>query len=88
MGISKRKGPMGHTIKDYWPDNTENKMYFANSYCLTVEQIIFIAQSKWPDTSLDNITIEAERIQTSCLGYDLYDPSDWTDFIVITNTDL
>ena len=77
MGISH-----DGSIKNYWPDNTETTMYICCAY--TFDDIIEQAKNHFGnDINLDEITIRSERIHTSCLTYDLYDTSDYTDFIVV-----
>lgn len=77
---------MGYTwhrdIKDFWPDDTENEFYLTGDSNL--EHIIELAKEKFgADISLDDISIRSEYIHTSCLTYDQYDPSDYTNFIVV-----
>ena len=70
------------------PDDDENTIYLKNSNWITLADIIYIVQSKWPELSdldsLESINISAENIHTDCLGYDLHDSGDYTNFIVIT----
>ena len=72
----------------FWPDDDENTIYLEDCRWITLFDIIYIVRSKWPELSdldsLDSINISAENIHTDCLGYDLHDPSDYTNFIVIT----
>ena len=72
----------------FWPDDDENTIYLENSRWITLFDIIYIVRSKWPELSdldsLDSISINAENIHTDCLEYDLHDPSDYTNFIVLT----
>ena len=75
----------GGNIKDYWPDDDESTIYRA-SCSDTLQEIMDMAKEKWPEASLEDIEISSEKIHTSCLTYDCYDPSDYTDFIVIKNT--
>ena len=81
MGYSNN----GNTFE---PDDDKNTIYLKNSNWITLADIIYIVQSKWPELSdldsLDSISISAENIRTDCLDYDLHDPSYYTDFIVIT----
>lgn len=70
----------------YWPEDTDTKFYIENQGCgaVTLLDIIEKVKQKWgSETGLDKITIEGEHIHTSCIGYDLYDGADWTDFIVV-----
>ena len=70
------------------PDDDENTIYLKSSSWITLADIIYIVQSKWPELSdldsLESIYINAENIHTDCLGYDRHDSNDYTNFIVIT----
>lgn len=69
----------------FWPEDDENTIYLERSRWITLSDIIYIVQSKWGNSvELDSISINAENIHTDCLGYDLHDPGDYTNFIVIT----
>lgn len=71
-------------IRCFHPDNTESTVYRANSGFLTLEDIIETAKDAFGGSiEMSDIRISAEHIQTSCLGYNGYDWSDWTNFIVI-----
>lgn len=78
MGYSTRNNGQ---ITDFWPDNTENDIYL--SYGSTLQDILDIVTSKWPDTKFDDIEIDSEYIHTNCIYYDLHDPSDHTPFLHI-----
>lgn len=80
MGYTKRPGTK---ITDYLPDDTENTFYMLSDGCSTLCDIFEKAQKKWPGITLDEIEIGAENIQTQCIGYDLYDSSDYSDFLVV-----
>lgn len=82
MGYTYRGEKPGHQIKDFWPDDTDTTMYIAGDE--TLENLLADIADKWPGASASNITISSEKIQTRCIGYDLYDPVDYTDFLVIT----
>lgn len=81
MGYRTRPGTQ---IQDFRPDDDENTIYI-NSFMggESLEEIMARINEKWPGASMANIRIDAEYIHTECLGYDLYDPGDWTNFIVI-----
>jgi len=82
MGYSTRTGTR---IRDFWPDDDTNTIYITSDSSPSLADIIEQARDKWgADVSLDDIEITSEKIHTHCLGYDLYDPSDYTDFIIIT----
>lgn len=72
-------------IENFWPQNDENTLYIDSDF-YNLGEIIDLAKEKWPDVDFFNLMVSAEHIHTHCLGYDLYDPSDWTNFIVIRKT--
>lgn len=73
----------GTSIEDFTPDDDENTFYICEHACLS--EIIDNARTKWgDDVSFENIDIEAKYIHTECLGYDLYDPNDYTRYLKIT----
>ena len=83
MGYSYEKHN-GGTITNFWPDNTDYEVYVAGG--ISLPEIIELVNDKWPDADFDSISISSENIHTSCLTYDLLDPSDYTNFTVITRT--
>lgn len=88
MGYGTRGGRFGNKIQTFWPDDTDTKMYINGGLMSStnLQELLEKAQEKWPGISLDQIEISAEHIQTDCLGYDLYDPNDYTQFIVLRKT--
>jgi hypothetical protein len=88
MGYGTRDGRLGHTIRTYWPDDSDDTMYIQTSDCAppTLAELMAKIEEKWPGTSAANIQIDCDEIQTDCLGYDSYDPIDHTNFIIITKT--
>lgn len=82
MGYTTRPGTQ---IQDFWPDDTDTVMHIqCDSMPPTLAELMDKINEKWPGSSMENITIEARKIHTYCLGYDLYDPMDYTNFIIIT----
>ena len=81
MGYGYRSGGIGGDIKTFWPDDTDTEMYLT--VCNTLAEIQEKINEKWPGASAENIVIDSEKIHTDCLGYDLYDSGDYTDFIII-----
>jgi len=77
MGYSK-----DGSITNYWPDDNEDEIFLDNDVELSymLERI----KEKWPDATMEQITISSEYIHTNCLYYDLYDSGDWTHFIRIS----
>jgi hypothetical protein len=82
MGYDTRQH-WGGTIKTFWPDDTDDEMYLTGGSQYSLAAIIEMCREKWPDTDFNDLVFESEKIQTDCLGYDLYDPCDHTDFIII-----
>lgn len=82
MGYSTRPGT---EIRDFWPDDTDTVMCIESGYSpIKLIDLIEKINEKWPGVELSEFEITSEYIHTSCLGYDLYDSSDYTHFIVIT----
>lgn len=71
-------------IENYTPEDSANTMYILESCSL--QNIIYSVKNKWGDVELDEIEIESSYIHTRCLGYDLYDSSDYDNYIEVTYT--
>ena len=73
----------------FWPENTNTTMYIAMYGEVDFEEILDSAKDhfKNPQLTFDEITLSVDYIHTQCVGYDLYDPSDYTKFLVITLKD-
>ena len=85
MGYGTRSG----TIQTFEPDDTDTEFYLdcgmfgGGSYSLA--SLIQKAREKWgEDISLEDIEITPEYIHTDCLGYDRYDPTDYTNYLRIS----
>lgn len=75
----------GTEITDFWPDNTDDTIYIVSGYTdNNLASLLEKAKEKWPEATLEDLDISSEKIHTSCIYYDLYDGSDYTDFIIIT----
>ena len=83
MGYTTSIGHFGHTIRKFWPDDTDDIMYLEGFSQHSLASIIEMCRKKWPDTDFNDLLFEAEHIQTRSIGYDLPDLGDFTDFIVI-----
>lgn len=68
-------------IRAFTPDDDEDTIYLV--YGRPLNEIIEKVNEKWPGTDFSKIEIEAQHIHTYALGYDLYDSSDYDDYIVI-----
>lgn len=67
---------------NYSPDDGELHFYMYGS--ATIEEIMERAEEKFGSSI--GLTITPERIHTRCLTYDLYDPGDYDDFLLISKT--
>ncbi len=78
---------MGYTNNrnTFWPDDTDTEMYLSSECYNNLPFILNKIKEKWPKASFEDIEISAEYIHTDCIGYDRYDPSDYTKFLLITN---
>ena len=78
------------SIRCFEPDNDDTTFYIPiySGDDTTIDDIITRARDYFdhPDIYIDDITISAEYIHTRCLGYDQYDPGDYTNFLVIKKT--
>lgn len=79
---------MGHSsngsIQNFWPDDTDDEFYLESSYQHSIEDILELAKNKWGDISISDIMITCQNIHTNCITYDLHDPSDYTEFLIIS----
>ena len=80
MGYSTRNNGQ---IRDFTPDDTKDEFYILGS--ASMEEIMNRAKQHFGEnTWLNDISIRGERIHTRCLTYDLYDPSDYDDYLIIS----
>lgn len=70
-------------IRCFEPDDDETGMYINCNYHHTLDQMISTITEKWPGVSMSDIWIDAIHVHTDCLGCDRYDPTDYTNYIVI-----
>ena len=68
--------------ESFWPEETSTQLYIER--CGNGKEILGKIQAKWPGIKLEEFEMEAEYTHTSCLTYDLYDSSDYTNFLCIT----
>lgn len=64
------------------PPDTPDTMYLC-SRGYNLQDLLESIQEKWPEITFDEVSISAEHHQVKCFGYDLYDPSDYLNFVVI-----
>lgn len=78
---------MGYTqrgsITDFWPDNTSTKLYLPHE--LPFQDLYYAAKHHFgAKFKMSTVFISSEHTHTSCIYYDLHDPSDYTTFTVVT----
>lgn len=74
-------------IKNFTPDDSLYEKHFLCSGELRINEMLEDAlehfSKYWPQVSIDDLTIESEKIHTRCVTYDLYCASDWDDYIIV-----
>ena len=83
MGYGTRMSQSGHCINTFEPDNDANTLYLRSDIYSLEEMIEKAKEHFGAEVLLSDLTIAGENIHTDCLDYDLYDPSDYTVYIVI-----
>lgn len=74
-------------ITNFTPDDTPTKLHIQTDYqSFSFAELMEAAKDHFGLNAdeLDRIEISAERIHTRCVYYDLYDPGDYDNFIVLT----
>lgn len=68
-----------------YPTNDDKTLYIAcDTHEMPFSEMIEQIKSHFgEDSNLDDFTIEAEYRHVECIGYDAYDPSDYTNYLVI-----
>lgn len=71
-------------IRSFWPDDDKDTLYIEQGGYCTFDYIRERMQEHFGTCmEMDDYSIRAESIHTDCLGYDLYDSSDYTMFLII-----
>ena len=77
----------GTEIRDFEPDDSKSEMYLKTDFSsISFQEIWEKCREKWPGIKMDEIHLDAQHIQTECLGYGRYDRMDYTNFICITSS--
>ena len=66
-----------------YPADDEKTIYLADNGGISLKQIHEAIEEKWPGANLALVEISAEHRHVTCLTYDLYDPTDYQNYIVI-----
>lgn len=68
-----------------YPQDDENNIYVADhGQHINLAEIINLVSEKWPNIHLSDVIISQEHRHEKCLGYDLYDPTYYQNYIVIS----
>ncbi|UUW39714.1 hypothetical protein VP14_027 [Vibrio phage VPMCC14] len=67
---------------EFKPMDTDDTIYILDG--ISLKDLINTVKSKWGVVDMKYIDIESEYIHTRCLSYDLYDCSDYDEYLVIT----
>lgn len=51
---------------------------------ISLQDLFLIVKDHWPRATMDDISMCPEHRHVRCLDYDLYDSSDYEDYIVLT----
>lgn len=75
---------VGGGIKNFWPKDTDDILWIDATYGISMDYLLDKAREHFGDSfDPEKIKVTAEYIHTKCITYDLYDPSDYTNFISI-----
>lgn len=75
-------------IRNFQPDNDTSTLYIPCYGNVGIHELNEKIEEHFGISLMDgNFEICAEHIHTSCLGYNRYDPGDYTDYIVVRKCD-
>lgn len=67
------------------PENTPEVLYLLSGTSKSIADLLSEVKNHFgADVNLDDLLIESEYIHTRCLTYDLFDPTDYDDYLVVT----
>lgn len=66
------------------PDNTDTELWLP--YSASMSDIVAEIEDQWPGAKAEDIAITPAHIHTYCIGYDRYDPNDYTNYLHIQYT--
>lgn len=69
---------------DELPVETEKDLWIYSNNLVSLADVIEKVQEKWPGVSLDKVQIEAYKHHQYATTYDIYDSSDYVDYIYIS----
>lgn len=69
---------------DHIPEDSDTEMWIEDNGGLSLQGIIERCQFKWPDISLQDISVQPVHHHQFCVYYDLHDSSDYVDYLVCT----
>lgn len=73
------------STKEYIPENTETTLYLRSENYYSLSDVIDNARAHFgDDIQLSELQMDAEHFHARNRSYDLYDLSDYDNYIVIT----
>lgn len=68
------------------PSNTEKDLYIPTyGGDVSLQEVIDMPIKPFcKDVNINDLTINAEYIRTECIHHDLFDSSDWTNFLHVS----
>lgn len=66
------------------PENSETTLYIRGEEASLADIIERAKQHFGEDIEFDDLSVGREHFHARCIGYDLYDPADYDDYIYIT----
>lgn len=68
-----------------YPKDDEETIYIESEFSTTpLSELLEKIKEKWGEVDFSKIHIYSEHRHVEHIGYDRYDPSDYTNYIVIT----
>lgn len=71
-------------MQDFTPENTPTKLYIDTYIEPNFDELMEMAKCHFgAEIDFSTLTITSEYIHTRCINYDLYEPNDYDNYIVI-----
>lgn len=69
---------------DEIPEDSESELWIEDlGGNISLSDLLNKAKDKWPDASLEDIAVSAVKHHQYNIYYDLYDPSDYVEYVVL-----
>lgn len=81
--MKRRPGP--YEIYDDYPENDENTLYLLSNRKMNFSDVLSNIEDHFGRcVDFSELEIESAKLHTRCVTYDLYDPTDWDEYIIIS----